>query len=260
MSNSITCEWCDAVVEGTDLDTFADAFLTHVRSVHSDFPYPDQAVRNYAEATQRLTGGTERLDTIGAVTVERVTRERIDDWLDFFDHDATAGTPQFGACYCSEPHVLDPNVPPADQPPRTTRENRDTMIALLEQGRSFGYLAYVDAKPAAWVNASLRSEYRQYARGEASDPADADVIGIACFTVAPPYQRHGLAEALLEKVLDDAPARGARWIEAYPMKEELADRGRFRGARAMYDAHGFTPVVTRAFDTVVRRAVSSTPA
>ena len=154
MSNSITCEWCGAVVEGTDLDTFADAFLAHVRSVHSDFPYPDQAVRNYAEATQRLTGGTERLDTIGAVTVERVDRERIDDWLDFFDHDATAGTPQFGACYCSEPHVLDPKVPPADQPPRTTRENRDTMIALLEQGRSFGYLAYVDAKPAAWVNAS----------------------------------------------------------------------------------------------------------
>ena len=61
MSNSITCEWCGAVVEGTDPDTFADTFLAHVRSVHSDFPYPDQAVRNgFTDATGRFFGGIWR--------------------------------------------------------------------------------------------------------------------------------------------------------------------------------------------------------
>ena len=129
------------------------------------------------------------------------------------------------------------------------------MIALLEQGRSFGYLAYVDARPRVGSTRRLRSEYRQYARGADAEPADGEVIGISCFTVAPPYRRHGLAEALLAKVLEDAPARGARWIEAYPMNEELVDTGKFRGARAMFEAHGFTPVVKRAFDTVVRREV-----
>ena len=172
-TKTMTCQFCGAVVEGADLDAFCDEFLAHVRSVHSDFPYPDQAVRNFAEGALRLTGGTERLAAIGAVTVERVTRDRIDDWLDFFDHDAAAGTPQFAACYCSEPHVLDPKVAPEDQPARTARENRDTMIALLEQGRSFGYLAYVDARPAGWVNASLRSEYRQYARARTRSPPTA---------------------------------------------------------------------------------------
>ena len=118
-TKTMTCQFCGAVVEGADLDAFCDEFLAHVRSVHSDFPYPDQAVRNFAEGALRLTGGTERLAAIGAVTVERVTRDRIDDWLDFFDHDAAAGTPQFAACYCSEPHVLDPKVAPEDQPART---------------------------------------------------------------------------------------------------------------------------------------------
>jgi GNAT superfamily N-acetyltransferase len=74
--------------------------------------------------------------------------------------------------------------------------------------------------------------------------------------VAPPYRRHGLAAALLDTVVADAPARGARWIEAYPINEERPDdAGRFRGPRALFEARGFHAVKTRALDTVVRRAV-----
>jgi GNAT superfamily N-acetyltransferase len=254
MSNSLTCEWCGATIEGVDLDSFSDAFLAHVRSAHAEFPYPDHMVRNYAEATQRLSDPEPRVDALGAVTIEPVTEQRVDDWLAFFDHDAFSGNPAWASCYCLEPHVTDPKVPLDQQPAHTARDRREAMRDLLRRGKSFGYLAYVDGRPAAWVNASARSEYALFRRGKGAEPPDDDVIGIACFVVSPPYRKHGLARRLLERVLADAPARGAAWVEAYPGNEARADdAGNFRGPRAMYEAHGFTAVKVRERDTVMRR-------
>ena len=256
MMVGVTCEFCGTVVEAPDQAAFEGAFLAHVRAAHAEFPYPDIAVRNYAAATQRLSGGTEHLTDIGDVVVARVTEDRIDDWLDFFDHDAFAGNPAWAACYCAEPHRVAAGTAPEDVEPTTWRENRDYMVELLRSGRSCGYLAYVDGRPAGWVNASRRSEYTLYRRGPDAEPADSDIIGISCFIIAPPYRRHGLATAMLEHVIIDARDRDAEWIEAYPFNEERDDdAARFRGPRALFEAHGFEPVVRRTHDTVVRRGV-----
>jgi hypothetical protein len=51
------------------------------------------------------SGGTQRLLEIGDITVHPVTKDRIDDWLRFFDHDGFAGNPDWASCYCLEPHV-----------------------------------------------------------------------------------------------------------------------------------------------------------
>jgi GNAT superfamily N-acetyltransferase len=250
-----TCE-CGKTVDGPDLESFADAFLAHTRAEHPDWAqFPDMAVRNYAQATQRLTGPSERLDAIGEIEIHPVTPERLDDWLGFFDHDAFVGKPEWAACYCSEPHVMKRGTPPEDEPHLSWQERRETTIGLLQAGRSFGYLAYVDGHPAAWVNASKRSEYALYRLEGAADPADGDVIGISCFIVAPPYRRHGLAARLLQRVIADAPGRGVSWIEAYPFNEDRGtDAGNFRGPRSLFDDNGFEPVEVEARQTVVRRA------
>jgi GNAT superfamily N-acetyltransferase len=256
MTAMLECDFCHEHVAAPDVAGLADAFLAHVRDAHSEFPYPDESVRNYAEAKQRLTGSTERLETIGEITVAPVDETRIDDWLELFDHDAFAGKPEWAACYCFEPHIAPRGTPADEVEPRTWQHNRASMIDLLRTGRSFGYLAYVDGRPAGWVNASKRSEYALYRLGADAVPPDDDVIGISCFIVAPPYRRHGLADALLDRVIADAPSRGVGWIEAYPA--DIAgsdDAGNFRGPRAMYEARGFEPVKTRAHDTIVRRKV-----
>jgi len=81
------------------------------------------------------------------------------------------------------------------------------------------------------------------------------VIGVSCFVIAPPFRRHGLASALLDRVIADASARGASWIEGYPLNApDASDAGHFRGPRSMYDARGFEPIAVRECDTVVRRA------
>jgi GNAT superfamily N-acetyltransferase len=244
----------DARIEGDSVEVVADRFVNHARESH-DWQYPEETLRNYArnyaEANVRLTGETQRLSHIGEVTIHPVDEVRIKDWIDFFDHDAFAGNPDWASCYCLEPHL-----PATDEnPERPWREVRGAMVDRLSNGGTFGYLAYVDGTPAGWVNASARSDYGMYRMIDPDGPDPASVIGVSCFIIAPPYRRHGLAARLLDKVIDDATDRGAEWIEGYPYNEpDEGDPGHYRGPRHIYEASGFEPVEERERDTVMRRA------
>lgn len=247
----LACFECGAEINGQDPDDLGEQFLAHARADHA-WPFPDQGVRNYAAATQRLTGPSERLPAIGEVAIHPIDDSRLDDWARFFDHDAFVGKPEWAACYCLEPHVRVPDEQQADDVPHW-RDTRTAMLARLRAGRSHGYLAYVDGVPAGWVNASWRTDYTLYPDGD-GDPSGDQVVGISCFIIAPPYRRHGLAEALLDRVLADATERGASWVEAYPHNEPPEDDGdAFRGPRSMYDARDFEPIRTADRHTVVRR-------
>jgi GNAT superfamily N-acetyltransferase len=255
MPMSMSCFECGATIDADDPVSLGEAFLAHARSAH-DWPYPDQAIRNYAEATHRLTGPSERLATIGEVTVHQVTADRVDDWLSLFDHEAFVGRPEWAACYCMEPHrgrSAGAGLP--DDP--HWRDNRAAMVERLTTGATHGYLAYVDGHAAGWTNASLRSEYRLYADVDPVGPAPDTVIGVSCYIISPPYRRHGLASALLDRVIADAAGRGAAWVEAYPFNEapDDSDGAMFRGPRSMYQERGFEVIEVRERDSVVRRPV-----
>jgi len=247
----VKCFGCDTLIEAEDSVAVASAFVAHGQEKHS-WSYPEEAIRNYArnyaDATERLTGDTERLAEIGDVAVFPVSEDRVDDWLRFFDHDAFAGNPDWASCYCLEPHL--PATP--ELPESAWRDRRATMGRRL-RGGTFGYLAYVDGRTAGWVNASLRSDYGlfQFIDPEGLEPRS--VIGVSCFVIAPPYRRHGVASALLDRVIADASARGASWVEGYPHNERKGnDAGHFRGPRAMYEARGFQPVAVEQSYTVMR--------
>jgi GNAT superfamily N-acetyltransferase len=245
------CE-CGADVESDDEATFADAFLTHARAAHPAWaPFPDVGVRNYGDALLRLDGPSERLDAIGDVEIHAVTEDRIEDWTTFFDHHGFVGRPEWAACYCTEPHLQSPISDPPSEDHRTWRENRELERQQLRDGRSFGYLAYVDGQVGGWVNASKRSSYALFRENV---PDDDEVIGVSCFVIAPPYRRHGLAGKLLDRVLADAAARGAAFVEGYPFVASREDNdSNFRGSRSLYDARGFEPADERDRYTVMRR-------
>ena len=248
----VKCFECDEVIETESLEALADAFVAHGHKSHS-WEYPEVAIRNYArnyaEAVERLTGDIVRKEEIGEITISPVTEDSLDDWLQFFDHDGFADNPDWASCYCLEPHV----PVTAENPERAWRESRSIMVKRILKGETYGYLAYVDNKPAGWVNASLRSDYGLFQHINPNGPAPASIIGISCFVIAPPYRRHGLASALLDRAIADAAARGASWIEGYPRIEpESNDAAHFRGPYSMYTKRGFQPVVVRERDTVMR--------
>jgi GNAT superfamily N-acetyltransferase len=253
----VRCFGCGALLEADGADDVADAFVVHGQQSHT-WSYPEQAIRNYArnyaEACERLAASTERLSGIGDVTVHPVTEDRVGDWLRLFDHDGFAGNPDWASCYCLEPHV--PATP--EMPERPWRETRAAVAERLRRGSTFGYLAYVDGRPAGWVNASLRSDYGLYRLVDPDGPEPSSVIGVSCFVIAPPFRRHGIAAALLDRVMTDVATRGASWVEGYPHNTpEDSDAGHFRGPRSMYDARGFEPIEVRERDTVVRRSAAS---
>lgn len=251
------CFECEQTISASDLSGLGSAYLTHARTRH-DWPYPDQAIRNYAEATQRLTGATERLPAISDPMIQPVSCDRIEDWLEFFDHDAFVGKPEWAGCYCLEPHVRPAPGREDELEVKPWREARAVMRERICRGDTFGYLAYVDDRPAGWVNASKRSDYSLYYRSDDNAAAmDATaVIGVSCYIVAPPYRRHGIASRLLNRVIQDAPDRRAGWIEAYPFNDpEDTDAHNFRGPRSMYEERGFEPVEVRERDTILRLKV-----
>jgi GNAT superfamily N-acetyltransferase len=130
------------------------------------------------------------------------------------------------------------------------------MADRLRAGSTQGYLAYVDGHPAGWVNASARSCYSIFKEVDPRGPVPSTVIGVSCFVIAPPYRRHGVAAALLDRVIADAPTRGAAWIEGYPHnKPEDSDAGHFRGPRSMFEARGFEVVEVMERYSVMRRQV-----
>jgi GNAT superfamily N-acetyltransferase len=251
----VKCFDCDKVIEAKSIEVLADVFVAHGHENHS-WEYPEKAIRtyarNYAEAVERLTGDTVRKEEIGEITISPVTEDSIDDWLQFFDHDGFAGNPDWASCYCLEPHM----PATAEILERPWRESRSIMVERLLKGETFGYLAYDDSKPAGWVNASLRSDYGHFQLVGPNGPEPASIIGISCFVIAPPYRRHGIASALLDRAIADAAARGALWIEGYPRNEpESNDAAHFRGPLSMYTKRGFKPVVVRNHDTVMRLQV-----
>ena len=104
----------------------------------------------------------------------------------------------------------------------------------------------------------MRSEYAPNLRLVDPDgPDPSSVIGVSCFVIAPPFRRHGVAAALLDQVIADAPTRGAAWIDGYPLNDtkEAESQHFFRGPRSMWEERGFNPVEVRESDTVVRRPV-----
>lgn len=253
----IKCFECKSIIEGANADEVIEAFVVHGKTSH-EWQYPETAVRNYArnyvEATERLSGDIDRLPAIGEIRVAAVTEERIDDWLQLFDRDGFAGNPDWASCYCLEPHS--PSTP--DEPERAWRQTRAMMAERLRRGTTFGYLAYAGERTAGWVNASSRIDYGLYRDIDPDGPPPSTVIGVSCFVIAPPFRRHGVASALLDRVIADAGDRGASWIEAYPANNpNPTDAGHFRGPRSMYEARRFEPVAVRERFTVMRRPAST---
>jgi GNAT superfamily N-acetyltransferase len=233
---------CKEPLRAESEDAFPDAFLAHVRAEHPDWPYEDLGVRIVGEAMLRLTGGTERLDDIGGLAVHPVTADRLDDWLEYFDHHAFVDKPWVAHCYCIEQHA--PLAPPALG---AWRDNRARMIDLFNAGSAFGYLAYAGGRPAGWVNAALRAD-QLYRLGK---PEDTTTVTVSCFNIAPPYRQHRLAGALLDRVIADAPSRGATRVEAYP-RPDSENPANFRGPMSLYETRGFEVVKDLGWSTLVR--------
>jgi GNAT superfamily N-acetyltransferase len=247
---STTC-FCGAELAADDTDALVPVALHHFTEHHAELGLTATHVRDYLDAEERLTGGTERLATIGTVEVHDVTADRLTDVLRFFDHDAFADNLAWAACYCMCHHVGTQDEWMA----RSAAENRTDLCRRIEAGTTTGVLAYVDGDPAAWCNGSPRTAFPEHVGRD--DHPDDEVGSIVCFVVAPPYRRHGLAERLLDEACRSFARRGLRVAEAYPRDPVGGDADAYHGPLSLYLGAGFARGAEGDGHVVVQRPLDA---
>jgi len=196
-----------------------------------------------------------------ALTVVRLTPERRDDFLRFFDHErgpAFADNPEWAKCYCHFYEV--PKVIRWDS--FDAAANRTAMSARIEVGEMDGFLAYAGDEVVGWVNAQPYHKL-PHACGRLGivppplDVPSSEAAAIVCFVVAPAWRRRGVARALLDGALASFTARGLRVVDAFPLKSEDSEKptDHYHGPLKMFLATGFTVLRDDKDVTVVRKTL-----
>jgi uncharacterized protein YndB with AHSA1/START domain/ribosomal protein S18 acetylase RimI-like enzyme len=196
-----------------------------------------------------------RLDRIGEVAVEELTPARLDHFLDFFDHRAFVDHPAWSGCYC-----MAQLFPGSDEEwaLRTGRENREEMSERIRAGRVHGLLAYVHGQPAGWCHAGPRVELLGLRRRFQLAGDEAGRVGsVACFVIAAPYRRHGVARRLLDAACGRLARLGLEVAEAYPLRQPAADADAYRGPLSLYLAAGFEPFRETPRHLIVRKSLGA---
>lgn len=189
------------------------------------------------------------------IIIRRLTPALLDDWLDYFDHDAFVDNPEWSGCYCRHFHF---DHEKDDWSSTTPEENRGASIELIRRGRLRGYLAYAGGRPIGWCQAAPRLEIPKIANDLELGVDDADEVGsVVCFVVAATYRRRGVAARLLEAACEGFRAEGLRIAEAYPIKGATGDAHNYHGPLAMYLEAGFEICRQLGDVLIVRRVLAS---
>ena len=139
---------------------------------------------------------------------------------------------------------------------RSASANAELREELWRRGEQDGYLLLEAGAPIAWCQAVERDRLPKLTSQLRLAPQPG-TWGVTCFLVAPSQRRRGAARAILDGVLADLPARGARRVEAYPKRgDDLDDGDRWNGPEALFVQAGFAvarddatrPVLARALD------------
>lgn len=235
----IQCICGERIEVGADEASVFATMRAHNDAAHTNPPIPDAWIHELIAARRRMPDwdGVVR-PVVSPPVVEQLTGNRLDDFLEFFDHVAFADNPSWASCYCVFPHYAgnDWGATGAD-------ENRAARIELVRRGERHGHMAYVDGKPAGWCNAGPRRLYPWVTNEPefASDDAG-DVGSILCFVVAPSYRRQGIGRALLDGACAEFRERGLKVAEGYPAAATISAARAYHGPIEMYLEAGFERV------------------
>ncbi len=169
--------------------------------------------------------------------IKPLSKDLMDDFLAFFDHEAFADNPDWAGCYCQFYHYAagDPRWDEAGG-----QENRALAREGILGGRMQGYLAYADGKAVGWCNAGPKAGYiRLMSDQRLCGDDDAHTFSIVCYVVDARLRRQGIARALLQQACADARKQHYAYAEAYPQLLEASDASHYHGPQSLYEEEGF---------------------
>lgn len=170
-----------------------------------------------------------------SITIKPLSPEILNDYLYFFDHITFQENPDWSKCYCYSFHFTGTD----DQ--WIKEKNRETVIEMINNGELTGYLAFSGDKPVGWCNVNNRLNYqRLMTYYDLIDNPNDKVCSIVCFLIHPDFRRHGIAQKLLSKIIENYSKKDFDYIESYPGKGHYSCEGHYRGPFELYQKNGFT--------------------
>ena len=177
------------------------------------------------------------------IAIFKLTPDRLDDYLYFFENVAHTDNNEWDRCYCVN-FCSDNNTEIADLL-RDAHQRREYAIKYVNEGIIQGYLAYNEGQVIGWCNTNDRADCLhcfgwQIISGNSKTIEDSKKVkSIFCFTVAPAMRGKHVATALLKQVIQDACQDGYDFIESYPNKTESDMYYNFVGPLELYKKFGF---------------------
>ena len=193
-----------------------------------------------------------------SLEIVRLTPERTDDYLYFFEHVAHSDYKEWDRCYCLDYCAADTLALENEFADANVR--RDYAIKYIKEGLLQGYLAYANGQLIGWCNANDRANCTRCLGWKECVTEKQDIFdknekvkSVFCFTVAPHMRGKNVATALLERVIHDAKAEGYAYIEGYPNKGEADMYYSYVGPMGLYQKFGFEICGETEFKLIVRK-------
>jgi GNAT superfamily N-acetyltransferase len=130
--------------------------------------------------------------------------------------------------------------------------NRRSFRELVRSGRVHALLARAGGEDVGWCCLGPRGDFPRLERVKALEGAwDEGTWGVVCFYVPARWRGRGVASALLAAAIRLARERGARTLEAYPVraaggpKASIPAAFAWTGVPALFEARGFQRVSPR---------------
>lgn len=160
---------------------------------------------------------------VGHLTVVPANRASCEDLQTVF---GTRGAAAICQCqrYKLEPKESFSSVPVEE---RTFRLRAQARCGDASAETTSGLVAYLDDEPVGWCAVEPRPEYFGLLRvyrvpwdGRNEDKTDETIWAVTCLFVRAGFRGRGISYALARAAVDFARERGARALEAYPMRSE----------------------------------------
>jgi GNAT superfamily N-acetyltransferase len=182
-------------------------------------------------------------------------------WPDLQAIFGTTGDP--GHCFCQWFKVRHRDWSATSVEERRDRLRDQTRCDHPGAATTTGLVAYLGSEPVGWAAVEPRTGYARLAvtrnvwAGRAEDKADDSVWAVTCFVTRRGYRKQGVSYALAAATVDVARQRGARALEAYPLRtspgEAVPSGPLYVGTRQIFAAAGFAEVSCPAPGRVVMR-------
>lgn len=124
------------------------------------------------------------------------------------------------------------------------KETKRRFKKLVTSGKAHGVLAYSGTEPVGWCSFDKRTDYLALDRAPSLACDDAEKVwSLPCFFIKSGWRGKGVAKALLKAALAAMKKRGAKIVEAYPVKPTSSGKipaaFAYTGVPALFEPCGF---------------------